>query len=400
MSGAAAEGGVAQWLADHGGLALEGERVVGELAERLVAAGVPLRRVMVALNDVHPEVGARAFRWERGLGHSLDLLPLTARTQPDYLVSPVRLIHDGAAAVRRRIAGPGAEGPLEFPVLEDLKAEGYTDYMAMPLTFSDGSRHFVSWASDAPEGFSTDALTLLYDLMPLICLRMEIAHARVTSRTLLETYLGALAANRILAGRIRRSESEALAAVLLFADMRGFTHQAERLGAGDLVALLNVFYDAIAAPVAAHGGDVVKLVGDGILTVFPIEPEASREMLEEVAVHAAHAAQDADRALSGLAPEELPESVSAVAGGFALGYGPVSFGNVGSRARLDFTVIGPTVNEVVRIETLTKTLGAPILASSAFAALVPGVPLASLGVHVLKGMRAPQEIFSLRPRRG
>ncbi|NWG46342.1 MAG: adenylate/guanylate cyclase domain-containing protein [Alphaproteobacteria bacterium] len=388
-----ARGEVAAWLADHRGTDLPGEAVVGELCDRLVAAGVPLARCIVALDDVHPQVGARGFFWRRGARAELELLPLTSRLSPDYQHSPILVIHNGASAIRRRLTDGGVA--LDFPVLHELRAAGFTDYMAMPLIFSDGQRHFISWTTDAPGGFTVDTLTLLYDLMPLICLRLEIAHGRIKTRTLLETYLGQLAATRILAGRVRRSEGETLRAVLMFADMRGFTLDSGRLTPDDLIRLLNIFYDTIADPILRHGGDVVKLIGDGVLTIFPVEDEADAATLGAIVRHAARAAQEAEARLRAFTAEDLPGPIERLRGGFGLELGSVSFGNVGSASRLDFTVIGPSVNEVVRLESMTKILGVPILASDRFCLAAPELRARSLGFHALRGVPDLRELHSL-----
>lgn len=394
---AAARARLKAWLIDHGGHRSTALDLLGELGPRLVAAGLPIWRVACFLTDFHPEYVGRQYSWQQGKGpEQIDRLYTPIRSQL-YLLNPIRVIHDGAAALRRRLEGPGAV--LDFPVLHELAADGVTDYLALPLVFSDGSRQFISFATIRAGGFRPDELAFLDSLMALICLRFEVEHARQIADQMLGVYLGSYAAPRVIGGQIRRERGAAIQAIILAVDMRGFTHLTDTLNADAVFAALSIFYDAVAGPVIAGGGDVVKMIADGILAVFPV---ADGRAPSEIAAVAAKATRMALASLAMLAPEDLPDGAWPLRAGFALHAGPVTFGNVGSRSRLDFTLIGPAVNEAFRIEALTKETGHPILASAPFAALLAGEVLQSAGHHALKGVTGTREVFALpaRPARG
>lgn len=384
---------LAVWLADHGGRAFTPTDLLTELCTALSEEGIPLFRVGMSLNDYHPQLAARSFIWQRGAGTEEIERQLTTRASPQYLASPVKVIHDGASGLRRRL---DIERPLiDFPILDELKAEGATDYVAMALPFADGSRHFISWATDAPGGFKSRQLQRLYDLMPLLSLRLELDHARGATKTLLTTYLGNDAARRIIGGRIRRGQAERINAILLFADLRGFTALADTLPPDDVVRLLSEYYECVAAPVAAFGGDIVKMMGDGILAIFPIPEDVPKARVEHIACGAVAATKRAKACLEGLPPERLPQGAWPLRAGFALHAGPITFGNVGSLNRLDYTIVGPAVNEVHRVEQLTKVLGHSVLVTEPFARIRCSVSLTSLGFHALRGVREPKELFTV-----
>jgi adenylate cyclase len=365
-----------------------------------VAQGFPLLRVGLSLGDVHPQLAARTYSWRRGQPIEEIERHLAASNTDTYLLSPVRVIREGADALRRRLdRGPEQ---LDFPILTELKAAGATDYVAMALRFADGSRHFLSWATDRPGGFTSAQLAELYDLLPLIGLRIELDHARAVTQTLLTTYLGRDAAKRISRGTIRRGEAERIDAIIMFSDVRGFTRLADTLPPEDAVAVLSAYYDAVAGAVKDFGGDIVKLLGDGLLAIYPLTPEAGEERVgkarvDHVACGAVAAVRRARQALEDMTPADLPDGAWPLRAGFALHAGPVIFGNVGSSDRLDFTVVGPAVNEVTRVEELTKSLGFPVLVTEAFAALECPTPLTSLGFHALRGVSEPKELFTLAP---
>jgi adenylate cyclase len=387
--GALADSAAAHFLADHRGEGLAIEAIVQGLGQRIVDDGIPLMRVSISLSDYRPEVIGRAYAWSRGQGMEITDRAYTPKRSGTYMESPIRVIHDGADGLRRRLEG--ADAVLDFAVTRELKEQGATDYVGMSLNFSDGSRQFVSWATDRAGGFTTEELTFFDLILPLLCMRLELAHARRITEQLLNTYLGADATRRIMSGEIRRSLGEDIAAVIFYCDLRGFTRMTDTLSPREVIAVLGEYYDAVAGPVRLHGGDVVKMIGDGMIAIFPTRDgvdvaRAAREALD--------AAREARAALEAIEPERLPEGVGRLAAGFALHVGQVTFGNIGSRDRLDFTVIGLAVNEVSRIEPLTKVLGHSLLLTAAFAELPSGIKVKSLGFHALRGVREPREIFT------
>ncbi len=383
---------LASWLADHAGLAMRPTELISTLCERLVSAGFPVFRVYATLRDLHPQIMARTFVWQRGEAcQEIDRFfdEINSRA---YLESPVYALNQtGASGFRQRLDVPGEK--LPYPVLYEIQAAGATDYVAMPLQFTDGSRHFWSWSTDAPGGFTTDQLTFLYDLMPLICLRLELENSQHVMQHLLETYLGADAARRVIGGSIHRGEGEEIDAIVFFSDLRGFTRLADSSEPRDVVKVLSAYYESVATPVQERGGDVLKLVGDGLLAIFPLKQDESDA--DSMGCRAVSAARDATKRLSAVGSEHLPDGVAELRAGIALHKGKVTYGNVGAQDRLDFTVIGPAVNEAVRVEQLSKRLEKPVLVTSAFANLDCTTDLLSLGFHALRGVREPKEIFTL-----
>lgn len=386
---------LASWLADHRGRSIGASALLEEIADRFRAEGLPLHRANVAMQDLHPQIAGRAFRWTADEGVIDSTMPLKNRdNNPDYWKSPVAaIIHNGVDGIRVDFEKSDV-GPQDHFYFE-MKEQGFTDYVAMPLLFSDGTRHFISWSTRAPGGFKTSQLVTLYDLLPLICMRFELDHARLVTETLLNTYHGQKASKRIRSGTIRRNQGERIPAILVYSDLRGFTEMADQHPPEVVTQALGEYYEAVAMPIEARGGDIIKMIGDGILSIFTYRDPMYGPCENTQACEAVEAVKEGHRNLTRLTAKHLPGTLESLRAGFALHTGVVTFGNVGSSSRLDFTAIGPAVNEVVRVEALTKTLGAPILATSRFAELDCAVDMTSLGYHALRGVSEPQEIFTL-----
>lgn len=380
---------VATWLVEHGGRGIELGPFLAELSERLVAQGVPLHRTSLGVRPMHPEVFARNVRWKRGEpGVAVNDRDYAIRNTESYLNSPVKLIHEGAGGLRRRLAGPAAR--LDFPILQELRDSGATDYVIMPVVYSTGIIDFISWTTDRPEGFGTAQLTLLYDLLPLIALRIELASSYDATRTLLTTYLGREPARRVLAGSVRRQHVETIRAAVLVSDIRGYTRMTDRLPPAQIVRLLDDYFERVAEPIDEHRGEVLKFIGDGLLAMFE-----ARDDPADASRRALAAAKQALAALAEVSAERKAQGLPEINIGVGLHLGEVQYGNIGARERLDFTVIGPAVNEASRVEALCKVLQRPLLATAAFARAVGVDSLESLGFHGLRGVAEPQEIFGL-----
>lgn len=378
----------AAWLIAHDGRMLPGGELFERLCLELVAEGVPLLRASCGLLAMHPQTFARNLLWKRGERGSEFSRAYGIQNTEAYRNSPVYLIHQGAAAVRRRLDLPDAL--LDFTILRELKDIGASDYVCMPVRFTNGHTNYVSWATDRPGGFSTEHLSLLWDLLPLIALRFEVESGQVATRDLLNTYLGRNAAAQVLAGIMRQGQGSRLDAVIWYCDLRGFTAMADREPPEKVIATLDQYFDCMVAAVHGHGGEVLKFVGDGMLAIFPLGPGKERE----VAGRALAASSGAFRELDRLNARRLAESDAPLRVGIALHRGIVTYGNIGGGDRLDFTVIGHAVNEVCRVEDLCPKLGRPLLATAAFQELAPDAGLESVGVHALRGVKEPEELFA------
>ena len=379
-------GDPAGWLLHHG-RAIEPETALfDELCWRLIGSGIPLWRATLHVSTLHPQMIGFGCRWwrDRNLTEAFTIA-LGIERSPEFLHNPIRpAILDGEV-VRHRL-GETDDG---FPLLRHLREAGATDYLASPL-FRAGDRHpTVTWATDAPHGFTEEDIAHLAAVVPTLALVVETRAARRVSSNLLETYLGRLAGPRVLAGQVRRGRGERLRAVVMASDLRGSTDMAERLPGEDVIGLLDAYFECVAERVLAHGGDVLKFIGDGVLSIFPVEGD------EPAAAGAAlAAAAEALAGLDRLSHERLASAGCALRAGFGLHVGDVIYGNVGASNRLDFTAIGPTVNLAFRLEGLTKHLGRPLLASAAFAAAAPE-RLVFLGSQLLRGIAEPQGVFGL-----
>lgn len=388
---ALAASSAARWLADYRGPPLVIEDIVKNVFDRVRDDGIPIMRFGVNVSDYRPQVIGRSYIWEQEAGLEIVDRDYTPKRSDLYLDSPIRVIIEGGAeGLRRRLDGPNAQ--LDFPIVNDLKERGATDYIGVAIEFSDRSRHFASWATDRPGGFQPHELNLLDALLPLLSVRLEVAHSRTATRQLLTTYLGVEATRRIISGEFRRSLGEDIEAVIFYCDLRGFTRMTDILPSGEIIAVLSEYFDAVAGAVRTRQGDIIEMIGDGMIAIFRVTADFT---VAQAANEALEAAREAMTALSAIPAERLPKPIAALHAGFALNVGQVTFGNIGSQDRLDFTIIGPAVNEASRIEPLTKTLGYPVLMTQAFAKHCRAKEIRSLGFHVLRGVREPREIFTL-----
>lgn len=379
---------VEEWLVAEAGAHETAEGFFRAFAEQQVASGIPVFRQTAFLRTLHPQVLGRTLTWYRGRP-SIELvaIPHGMQESEQFRRSPFAPLMEGAGAVRRRLDLPGSTA--DFPILEEIRAEGATDYVALPLEFTNGFINFLTWATDEKGGFKTAQLDRLYALLPLLSLRLELLVRRELTGGLMEIYLGHDAGRRVLEGAIRRGEGRSLEAVIWLSDLRDFTARSDRTPQDRMVALLNSHFERLAVPIQRHGGDVLKFMGDGMLAIFPIGGHRDAQAAAAAALDAAEEAFDATASLNA---DLVDRSEEPIAFGLALHVGEVTYGNIGAEDRLDFTVIGPAVNHAARIEMLTKTVGSPILASGAFARLAAR-PMEPLGAHPMRGVAAPIPVF-------
>jgi adenylate cyclase len=384
------------WITEAG-LAGQSEAVtLTGFCERALALGLPLARANVVIDTLHPIYEGRAFTWKREkretmlteFGRSEERLELWERS-PFY-----RLELSGESLLRRRLS---AENEPEFPIFSDLRADGMTEYVAMTNRFAaegiigDMDCVYSSWATNAPQGFRDADVADLSRLMPLVALTLKSASLTRIAGTLVETYLGRDAGRKVLSGRISRGVADRIEAVLWFSDLRNYTRISDSADPGEIIPLLNEYADAILSAVHQHGGDVLKLIGDGTLAIFTAGGRAS-------ACHAAlTAALDAHRAVAVVKQRRTAASLPNTDMYLALHVGEVFYGNIGSEERLDFTVVGPAVNEVSRIASMCRSLDQPVLISSAFASAIdePKKLLVSVGRYALRGVERPQSLFTV-----
>lgn len=288
---------------------------------------------------------------------------------------------------------PLPEGAARYPITRELAEAGYVDYLCLAVPTLEPC--FVSFATRDPRGYDV-LLDEIRALLPLLALRAELASTRSAMASLLRTYLGPNAAGHVLDGQFRRGEGRPIEAVIWSCDLRGFTTLVDTTEIGEVLQTLDAYFECVADPIAANGGEVLKFIGDAVLAIFTRE-RGSADM-HEASAAAVRAAEEAFDALAQLNATRAERGQAALQFGVALHRGLVTYGNIGAHGRLDFTVIGPAVNEVTRVESLCKEVDCPLLLTAAFAKACDApleAQLRSLGHHALHGVAEPVELFTL-----
>ncbi|WP_316190412.1 adenylate/guanylate cyclase domain-containing protein [Bradyrhizobium sp. SZCCHNS2096] len=364
------------------------DNIFAEMCIRLQRAGIPVKRATLHLLIQHPQwLGARIL-WNDGM-HEAEIarVDYDVMGRSEYIGSPANEIHDGAAEVRENLERDPGQG-RRHAVYDEMRAQGLTDYVAWPLYHTLGKRHIVTFATDRPGGFEDAHIAALFKLLPMLALVSEIRMKNRLARTLLETYVGSHAGELILAGATRRGSGTTVRAAIMICDLRDFTRISDNWPRDDVIDLLNGYFDAMSEPIVRHGGEILKFMGDGLLAIFPLsEPRACANLL--------HAVAEARQAMLALNEKNGEAGRAPLNYGVGVHVGDVMYGNIGSRARLDFTVIGPAVNMASRLETLTKQVGKPVLLSRAFADLVKDeFALERVGEYPVRGFSEPIELFA------
>jgi adenylate cyclase len=364
------------------------DNIFAELCVRLQQVGIPIKRSTLHFLIHHPQwLGARMM-WAHGMREAvIETVDYDVRGRSEYIGSPANEIHEGAVEVREKLERDRSLG-RRHAIYDEMRGKGLTDYVAWPLYHTLGKRHLVTFATDRPGGFDDTHIERLFKLVPLLALVSEIRIKNRLARTLLETYVGSHAGEMVLAGATRRGTGTTVSAAIMICDLRDFTRISDNWPRDDVIDLLNSYFDALSEPIARHGGEILKFIGDGLLAIFPLtQPSACANLLYAVAeARQALAALSENNGATGRAPLDY---------GIGVHVGDVMYGNIGSRTRLDFTVIGPAVNMASRLEALTKQLGRKVLLSRAFADLVQGeFDLEHVGEHPVRGFSEPIELFA------
>ena len=389
---------IIEWLLTEAWSIAQPGELIAAFGARLVTEGVPLMRLMCFIRTLHPQVIGTRYEWRRERGTTEEFEPPHHVTESrQYTESPMAaLFEDGAAAIRRRLDA-GAE--IDYPILAELAAEGITDYVALPLIFSDGTINAITFSADRAGGFHTAELEVVYDSIAVLARLIETHTLRRTARTLVETYVGRQAGSRVLDGLVKLGDGERIHAVIWFCDLRDSTALAETLPMEEFLGLLNDFFACMAGAVMDHGGEVLRFIGDAALAIFAIDGAdhplgQACTPLEGTCMRSLDAARDARARLERVNLKRQGRGQEPIGYGLALHVGDVMYGNIGVPERLEFTVIGSAANEAARIEGLSRELGHDILISSEFERCF-GNQIVSLGHHQLRGVGQAQEIFTL-----
>ncbi|MFK0164117.1 adenylate/guanylate cyclase domain-containing protein [Rhizobium sp. NPDC090279] len=364
------------------------DNILVELCEKMRAVGIPIGRATMHFRTHHPQwLGARIL-WRTGMKEAdIATFSYGVENTPQFLASPINEIFNGATEVRKNLE-ICQKVDLNYPLYKEMYAEGLTDYIAWPIFHTLGKRHIVTFASDAPGGFTEQHLTVLKDLLPALTMVTEIRLKNIMARTLLRTYVGPHASEKILAGATTRGSGTTVGAAILICDLRDFTSISDMWPRDDVIELLNGYFDAMVDPIEKHGGEILKFMGDGLLAIFPLsDPNACDNLLLAIT--------EAQTGVAALNEENRKHGREVLRYGVGVHVGDVMYGNIGSRTRLDFTVIGPAVNIASRLETLTKEVKRPVLLSKAFVDMAGCQrDMESLGSFPLKGLGEPVDVFA------
>jgi adenylate cyclase len=356
----------------------------------------------VILDTLHPIYEGRAFRWRADIPEAVEILDYGRTNEGEaaenWQRSPFfHLLQSGGSEMRRRL---GAGDPADFPAIVQARDEGATDYLVLVHRFAaetvigEMDCVYSSWSSDAPDGFGEDGVVALRRLAPFLKLALKSAALARIAGTLAQTYLGRDPGRRVMSGRIVRGVAEKIGAVLWYSDLHGYTQISDNSPPEQIIPLLNDYAEVVVSAVHGHGGDVLKLVGDGTLAIFPADnrEEACRGALAA----AVRVRKDVNKLNDKRSGAGLPTSQVYL----ALHVGDVFYGNIGSKDRLDFTIIGPAVNEVSRILAMSRSVEQDVLVSADFADATGAEMrrrLLSVGRYALRGVAHPLELFTPEP---
>jgi len=379
---------IIDWMVDGARSVTTPADMMKQCCERLVQAGLPLWRVGVFVRTLHPNIFGRSFTWRPETEVVIVTADFDARETPEFKRSPLAVLYRTEQEVRYHLDDPAS---MAFPFFDDMRAEGVTDYIAIPLRYIEGTVHASSWSTRRPGGFTDEQLNGLRKLVPALARYIEIISLRRTATTLLDTYVGNRAGERILGGQIRRGHTETMHAAVWLSDLRGFTALSDRLPAETVVDILNQYFDCQVDAIRSHGGEVLKYMGDGLLAVFPIDEYVGDD--SQVCSRVLEAARES-RSLVADMQYAIGDTVERFRFGVALHVGPVLYGNIGGGNRLDFTCIGPAVNLAARLEKIASRLHRTVVASEGFAGICSG-SWSDLGEFPIAGFSRAQRVYGL-----
>jgi len=380
---------VGAWLMIEARLIPEPLALLEVLAARLNAAGANLSRLGFTIRTIHPQLLAWGCYWTQREGAQMFLGRHGTQNSDAFIGSPVQYVYENRQPFHRNLGT--LDEQRDPALLHELRAEGMTDYYALPLFFGSGEINFMTVATAVPGGFNEGDLERYEALANLLVPLLEIIQARRMTLGLLDAFVGPRISARILDGQVKRGDGDRIEAAFWYSDLRGFTALSETLPADQLLQLLNDYFENCADAAAARGGEILQFIGDAILIVFEIKRPEDEAAVCDAALDAAI---DAFASIAVVNHRRRRAGLPQIEFGLGLHLGSVTHANVGAPNRLAFNVIGPAVNKTARLQSLSKQAGEPLLLSKEFAARIRR-PLRSIGHFDLRGLSGPQEMFTL-----
>jgi adenylate cyclase len=367
--------------------------------EALNAVGIPVWRISTSLHNFDPTLDGVQYRWTQGTVATATERPPLQLTGPIFQNTPAQAALVNNEETQCRLDVPIDQ--LPYPILAELKEAGGTGYLCLPMSLTEAlaaARHafgrdlsWISYATNIRGGWAEAHVRRLRALSELLALRLSLENSKRSAVELLRAYLGSNAAEHVLAGAFRRGSSRTISAVIWYCDMRGFTAMSDRTPPDEVVRVLDRYFECVATPIESRGGEVLKFIGDAVLGIFPVGAEGPRAPC----LAAIEATREVRSTLERHNLERTAGGDPALGCGIALHVGEVMYGNIGSQRRFDFTVIGAPVNEVCRVEPLTRTLGVDVLMTARFVQAAELEEARSMGRHALKGVGETHEVFAL-----
>ena len=390
------------WLVSQGLTSLPENDLLRGFCERCRTAGLPLSRGLVFIDTLHPIFEGRGFRWNDSETNESDIFEYGSTSGGDAGQTWRRstfyhMLEHGHDEMAIDLADCAS---LDFSMINELADKGHKHFVAFVHRFGEAGTigemdcFYSYWTTRRPEGFGEQNMAALRDLVPVLGLAVKSAAQAEIARTLGRVYLGRDAAEQVLRGRITRGVTEKIKAVLWYSDVRGSTAISERIGPDEIIPFLNDYAQASIDAVHDAGGDVLKLIGDGVLAMFTHENVA---VARRAALRAEFGFRRNLNALNARRAAEGRPTTTAYVG---LHIGEVFYGNIGSEDRLDFTVVGPAVNEVSRIASMCNSVDRELLISSAFGKGLDADGrkyLVSTGRFALRGISRAQDLYTLDP---
>ena len=390
------------WLVGQGLSGLPENDLIRGFCERCRTAGLDVSRASVFIDTLHPIFEGRGFRWNDTQTNESDMFEYRSTSEGEAAQNWRRsifyyMLESGVGELKVDFADRAS---LDFSLIDELAAKGHRHLVAFVHRFGEAGTLgqmdsvYSYWVTRRPGGFGELGLSALRDLVPLLGLAIKSGAQVEIARTLGRVYLGRDASEQVLRGRISRGVTERIAAVLWFSDLRGSTAISESIMPGEIIPFLNDYAQASIDAIHDAGGDVLKLIGDGVLAMFSGDDMSGAR---RAALQAEHQFRKNMITLNARRASEGLPITSAYLG---LHVGEVYYGNIGSEDRLDFTVVGPAVNEVSRIASMCRSIDRDLLASAEFRSGLDATGrryLVSTGRYALRGIGRAQDLYTLDP---